>query len=289
MILAAAQLAAAMALVGANVPVAKLLAEALPIPLIAFLRCLLAVAVLLPLALAIEGRRRPEPRVLGNLALQAVFGTALYNIALLAGLRLTSALEGGIMLATLPAVTAIGAALWLKERLRPAAWIAVGLAAVGMAALNLAGAATGGGGSLLGNMLVLAAVCGEAIYVLLAKRIAGRVGVVTASLWMQVFSALVLAPLALPVWPGSAPFDGWVVALLVFHGLTASVLALLLWFNGLRRVSASLAGVFAIFLPATAVALSVVWLGEPFGAAHAAGFALMAGSLLVATWPGRRA
>jgi hypothetical protein len=40
------QLAASMALVGANVAVAKLLAEALPIPMIAFLRCVLAVALL---------------------------------------------------------------------------------------------------------------------------------------------------------------------------------------------------------------------------------------------------
>ena len=41
-----------MALVGANVAVGKLLAEALPIPLILCLRCILACLVLWPLARA---------------------------------------------------------------------------------------------------------------------------------------------------------------------------------------------------------------------------------------------
>jgi threonine/homoserine efflux transporter RhtA len=71
-LLAYAQLAAAMALVGANVAVAKLLAEALPIPLIACLRCALACLVLWPLARAVDGPRRgrpPPPPVLRNLFL----------------------------------------------------------------------------------------------------------------------------------------------------------------------------------------------------------------------------
>jgi hypothetical protein len=46
MIVASAQLALAMALVGANVVVARVLAGSLPIPLLLFLRCLLACAVL---------------------------------------------------------------------------------------------------------------------------------------------------------------------------------------------------------------------------------------------------
>ena len=49
---------------------------------------------------------------------------------------------------------------------------------------------------VLGNLLVFGGVCGEALYVLLAKRLAGRAPVVTASLWMQGFSLLVLLPLS---------------------------------------------------------------------------------------------
>ncbi len=289
MILAYAQLAAAMALVGANVAVAKLLAEALPIPLIACLRCALACLVLWPLARAMEGRVRVAPAALRNLAWQAVFGTALYNAGLLAGLRHTSALEAGLVLATLPAVVALGSAVWLRERLAPRLWAAVALASCGMAGLTLARVGGGAGGSALGNALVFGGLCGEAVYVLLAKRLAGQVPVVTASLWMQAFSALVLLPFALPgVGAVAALGDARLAGLLLFHSLTASVLCLLLWYAGLRRVPGGVAGVFTAFLPASAAVLAVWVLGERFSVLHAVGFALMLGSLLLATWPRRR-
>jgi len=287
--LAYVQLALSMALVGANVGVAKVLAESLPVPMLLGLRCALAVVVLWPLARGMEGRVVPDRRTTWNLVLQAGFGTVLYNVALLAGLRLTSALEAGLILATLPAVVAVGGAAWLRERLPARQWAAVALAAFGMGALVLARVAAEGGGSALGNLLVFAGVCGEAMYVLLAKRMAGRVPVVTATLWMQGFSLLMLVPLCVPVLGSAAALaDARVAGLLVFHSLTSSVICLLLWYAALRRVPAGIAGVFTAFLPASAAAVAVGWLGEAFTAVHAAGFVLLVGSLLLATWPARR-
>ncbi|UPG70975.1 DMT family transporter [Roseomonas gilardii subsp. gilardii] len=294
MLTAYAQLAAAMSLVGVNVGVAKTLAATLPIAMIVGLRCLLAVALLLPLSLWRDGLRLPPPGALLNLFWQALLGTVLYNAALLLGLRLTTALEGGLMLATIPAAVALGAALLLRERLTPRGWAAALLAAGGIAAVTLARGGGGeAGGSLAGNALVLLAVCGEAAYALLSKRLAGRLPVVTASLWMQIFSALLLLPAWLPLalpWPGAAGAlaDPLLAGLLVFHGLTASLFSLLLWYSGLRRVPAGLAGVFMAFLPASAAATAVLFLGEPMTPAHLIGFALMLASLLLATWPSRR-
>jgi drug/metabolite transporter (DMT)-like permease len=283
------QLAASMALVGANVAVAKLLAEALPIPMIAFLRCVLAVLLLWPLARLLEAAPRPEAGVMRNLAWQALFGTVIYNAGLLAGLRLTSALEGGLVLASLPAVVALGSAFWLRERLTPPQWIAVSLAAFGMAAMTIARSGNEAVGSVLGNLLIFGGVIGEALYVLLARRIVGRVGVITASLWMQIFSALMLAPFALPdIGSIAALADPRLAALLVFHSVTASVLCLLLWYAGLKRVGAGVAGIFTAFLPATAALVAVVILQEAFTAIHAIGFALMMLSVLIATWPRRQ-
>jgi drug/metabolite transporter (DMT)-like permease len=105
---------------------------------------------------------------------------------------------------------------------------------------------------------------------------------------MQGFSALVLLPFSLPgIGAAAALADPALAGLLVFHSLTASVLCLLLWYAGLRRVPAGVAGVFTVFLPATAAVTAVAVLGEAFGTVHALGFALMGGSLLLATWPGR--
>jgi len=278
-----------MALAGANVGVAKLLADDLPVAMILGLRCALAVAVLWPLARAMEGRIGIDRATARNLAWQAAFGTVLYNAALLAGLQRTTALEAGLILATMPALVAVGGAFWLRERLPARLWAAVALAAFGMGALVLARVAADGHGSALGNLLVFAGVCGEAMYVLLARRIAGRVPVVTASFWMQVFSLLMLLPLCLPVLGSVAALgDPGVSALLVFHSLTSSVLCLLLWYAGMKRAPAGIAGIFTAFLPATAAAVAVGLLGEAFTSVHAAGFFLLMCSLLLATWPTRR-
>jgi drug/metabolite transporter (DMT)-like permease len=284
-----AQLATSMALVGANVAVAKLLAAALPIVLIVGLRCLLACLVLWPLARWREGRVRPSPAVLRNLAWQAALGTLLYNAALLTGLRYTTALEAGLVLATLPAVIALGSALWLREHLSPRQWAAAALAMGGMAAITMARTEAATGGSLLGNALIFVGVCGEASYVLLAKRIAGRVPVITASFWMQAFSAGLALPFCLPVLAGMAALaEPAVSGLLVFHSLTSSVLCLLLWYGGLLRAPAGVAGVFTSLLPATAAVLAVLVLGEHFSTFHLAGLVLMLASILLATWPARR-
>ncbi len=280
-----------MALVGANVAVAKVLSEALPIALVAFLRCLLACLVLWPLARLRDGRGAavPGPASLRNLALQALFGTAIYNAGLLAGLRLTGALEAGLVLSTLPAVVALGAAAWLREKVPPRAWATVALAVAGMGVLTVARADGTGGGSALGNLLVFAGVCGEAIYVLLARRVAGQVPVLTAGLWMQAWSAAMLLPFALPGIGavGALSASPGLLALLVFHSLTASVLCVVLWYAGLRRVPAGVAGLFTGLLPATAALVAVALLGEPVSASHVAGFALMSASLLAA-FGGRR-
>ncbi|MXP64585.1 DMT family transporter [Roseomonas sp. M0104] len=291
MFTAYAQLGAAMALVGINVAVAKLLAVALPIAMIAGLRCLLACLVLWPLARMIEGRVHPSAQVLRNLAGQAVLGTLLYNAALLSGLRHTTALEAGLVLATLPAVIALGSAVWLRERLPRRQWAAAALAVFGMAAITLARLAGGeqAEGSLLGNALVFLAVCGEASYVLLAKRIAGRVPVITASFWMQAFSTVFLLPFWLPFLGAAGALAAPELAgLLVFHSLTASVLCLLLWYAGLKRAPAGVAGVFTALLPAAAAVVAVALLGEAFRPMHAVGFALMLASIGLATWPGKK-
>jgi drug/metabolite transporter (DMT)-like permease len=181
-------------------------------------------------------------------------------------------------------VVALGAAVWLRERLAPRGWAAVALAVAGMGAITFARADGTGHGSAAGSALVFAGVCGEAAYVLLARRIAGQVPVFTASLWMQFFSAAVLLPFALPGFGavGTLAEAPGLLALLAFHSLTASVLCVVLWYAGLRRVPAGVAGLFTGLLPATAALVAVAALGEPVSAAHAAGFALVAASLLAA-------
>jgi drug/metabolite transporter (DMT)-like permease len=84
---------------------------------------------------------------------------------------------------------------------------------------------------------------------------------------------------------GTVRPDTW--ALLVFYALAASMATVWLWMQGLARVPAPQAGVFTVFLPITAAAVGVLFLGEPFGAGHAVALAMALAGLLLATWPAR--
>jgi drug/metabolite transporter (DMT)-like permease len=275
MLLAYLALALSMALVGANVVIMKLLSASLPVFVVLCLRCTLAAAVLAPFA---GLKALPSPRAFANLGLQGLFGTLLYNAAVLSGLRLTGALQAGLVLATLPAVIAIGAVVFLRERLTPRQWAAVALAVIGIAAISHARLA---GGSLAGDALVFAGVCGEAGYMLLARRISGRVPLVQAVFFMQMASAILSLPMAIATWH-AAHFTLGISLLLVLHSLTASVLAMLLWYFGLKHITAGRAGLFTVFLPATATLLAILVLHEAFHRADLWGLLLMGASMLLA-------
>lgn len=289
---ALAQLAAAMCLVGANVVIGKLLAAALPVPVILFGRCLIGTLLLGPPALRNGGARIPAPRTLGAAALQAVAGVLAYNSFLLAGLKHTGALQAGLVLAALPAITALGAAGVLRERLSPRRIAGIALAAVGLAGLAIARAGGGDAApfSWTGNLLVLCAVLSEATYILLARIVAGRMAPLAATFWFQVLGGILMAPLAFPLLRGSmaALATPWVAGLLLLHAATASVLCNLLWFSGMRRAPANLAAVMSVFLPGTAAVLAVLVLGEQLTPALAVALVVMLASILVATWPERR-
>ncbi|MHB1302889.1 MAG: DMT family transporter [Acidiphilium sp.] len=272
MIGAYAALAASMAMVGANVVVLKILAGHLPLFVILFLRTGLAALVILPFARP----RLPGPRVLGNLVLQAGLGTVVYNALLLAGLQRAGAVQAGLVLATLPAVIALGAALLLRETLAGRQWLAVMLAGGGIAAL----AGGGGGFNFTGGVLVFGAVCGEAAYALLARKAAGALPLLQATFWMQAASAAFTLPFAAAT-VAQARFTPGILALLALHSLTSSLLAILLWYYGMRRVKAGIAGTFTALLPATATLCGVAILGEAFTRGDAIGLAALVASMLL--------
>lgn len=280
MLLAMGELALSMMLVGANVVVVKVLAEHLPVFVIIVMRTGIAALVLAPFAGIV---RLPPPRVMLFIVLQATLGTIGYNAFLIAGLARTGALQAGLILASLPAVIALGAALFFRERLRRRHWLAILLAAIGMGGLAHGRGATF---SAIGDVLIFAGVCGEAGYALIAKSVAGRMAPLAATFWMQASGAVLSAPLAAATWPARG-FSTFVIGLLVLHSLSTSVAAVLLWYRGMRRVPAGIGGAFTALLPATAAGCGIVFLGETLRLAEALGFLALFTSIGLITWPGR--
>jgi drug/metabolite transporter (DMT)-like permease len=301
--LAYLSLAASMSLVGSYVGMSKWLVAVLPVFLLAWLRFGIA-------ALAMAGwvRRAPaEPaldahqhRLLFTLSL---LGNFLFSICMLYGIKLSTALAAGVIMAALPGVVALLSRWWLKERLTPRVLAGIACAVAGIALVSLlrppAGGASGGGPQttaqlaasrqvLLGNLLLLGAVFCEASYVVIGKRLSAGLSARRISALVNLWGLALVTPLGL--WQALS-FDFGAVrpatwALLVFYALAASMVTVWLWMTGLRHVPATQAGVFTVLLPVTAALVGVTLLGEPIAAPQLAAFGLALAGVVLATWPG---
>ncbi len=278
---------AGMAVVGTYVALSKPLTAAIPVFLLATLRFAIAAVAMIPWM-----RRgvRDEPldaSLLGTLFVQSFFGNFLFSIFMLTGVSMTSATASGVILATLPAVVAAFSWLFLRERLDGRTWVAVALA---MASVGLLGVVRPGAGdeptSVLGNAFVFGCVCCEAVYVILGKRLTGRLSARRISALINVVGLLLMLPLGL--WQARG-FDfsalspaTW--ALLVFYALAASMASTWLWLTGLSVVPASHSGVFTIALPIAATAVGIAFLGERPTAIHALAFGCAAAGIALIAW-----
>ncbi len=277
-----------MALVGSYVGLSKLLVLVFPIFLLAWLRFGVA-------AIAMIGWLRPpagdpplDLRSRRLLFLESFFGNFLFSICMLFGISKSSALAAGVIMAGIPAAVALMSRLFLKERIAPKVVLGIGFAVAGIALVSFAKTDVAGvENSLAGNLLLLGALLCEASYVVIGKKLTGRIGPKRISALINLWGFVLVTPFGL--WQ-ALTFDFAAVAtaswlLLLFYSVAASIVTVWLWMTGLKQVQASSAGVFTVLLPISAAAIGVTFLGEHFSGPQAAAFALALVGVVLATWP----
>ena len=284
-------LAASMALVGSYVGLSKLLVAVFPVLLLAWLRFGIAAVAMAHWVRRVPGEQPLSAHDRKLLFWESFLGNFLFSICMLYGVQLTSAVAAGVTMAAIPAAVALLSRAFLGERIRPRVAMAIACAAGGIALLALArsGTDSGGAASPLGYALLLAAVLCEASYVVIGKRLTGSVSPRRISALINLWGLALVTPFGLwQAWQFDfAAVQGGTWALLGFYAIAASMVTVWLWMQGLRHVPSSRAGVFTVMLPVAAALVGVLVLGEPFGAAHVAAFALAMAGLLLATWPER--
>lgn len=282
-------LAAAMVLVGSTVAASKIIGTGLP----PFTATALRFAIALPcfgLLMALTGARLPRlaRRDWLLLATQAAAGSVGYTTLLIAGLQRTSAVDGGIILGTLPLVSAAIAILLLGERPGKATLAAIAAAGFGVWLMMRHSAGAGGTRSLVGNALILGAVLCEGLFILLNKRLRQPVAPLALSTLMTGFGLTfsALASVAEAPWNLSLPAPA--LAAVAYYALVPTVGGFLLWYAGAARVNGAEAALFTALAPVSAVALAAGLLGESLAYAQLAGMACVLGAVLALGWSGVR-
>lgn len=293
-------LATSMALVGIYVGLSKPLLAIFPVILLAWLRYAIAAVVMVGWL-----KRAPNEAPMGLrqillLASGALIGNFLFTLCMLTGVKLTSALSAGIVMAGIPAAVALLSRILLGERIARRTLAAIACAVLGIALLAIANlvaqpasvtdtAQTGTAGqTLLGHALLLAAVFCEACYVVIGKQLSGRVSAKRISaylnLWGWIFAMPIGTYLLLRFDFSTVGWQQW--GLLLFYALCASMVTVWLWMTGLKTIPASSAGIFTTMLPISATLVGIA-LGEQFTLIHALAFMLALCGVVLATWPKR--
>ncbi|KVX16695.1 hypothetical protein WL01_16050 [Burkholderia ubonensis] len=283
-------LAAAMTGVGSTVIASRLAAGGLPPFTATALRFLIATPLLFALMRAQRLRwPRLSRRDAGLLVVQAAAGGVGYTVLLICGTRLSSPLDAGVMLGTLPAMSTLIAAVLLRERQTPRDWAAAALATAGVLLVTFTpGHAAPSMRALAGDALVLAAVACEAVFILLSRRLAVPLAPLTLSTAMSGLGfALALVPAAFEWHAATAGWTSGAIAAVVsvvsvvYYALVPTVLGYLCWYAGSARTSGTEAALFTAFAPVSAVLFAVTLFGETLNAARLAGIALVVAGVLV--------
>jgi drug/metabolite transporter (DMT)-like permease len=279
-----------MVVVGSYVGLSKILVLVFPIFLLAWLRFGIAAIAMLRWIKREPGEAALDERSRRLLFLESFFGNFLFSICMLFGVSMSTALAAGVTMAGIPAAIAILSRVLLKERIAPRVIAGIVCAVGGIALVSATkNADAAGHTSLLGNLLLLGAVVCEASYVVIGKKLTGKLGPKRISALINLWGLALVAPFGL--WQAMR-FDFGAVAasswwLLGFYSIAASMVTVWLWMTGLKHVPASKAGIFAVLLPVSAAAIGVAFLGERFSAAQAGAFALALAGVVLATWPSR--
>ena len=256
----------------------------LPVLTIVWLRVTMAAGVL-ALVMAATGVPFPAARAWPALMVMGALNNALpFTAFVLAQGQITAALAS-ILNATTPLFTLIVAAvLSREERLTPARLAGLVLGLAGVAVMVGGAASTGGVADALPYLLCLGAALSYAFASVWGRRF-HRLGLVpmTTAFGMLAASALMLAPLVAIIdapWGLPAP-PALAVAAIAGLALVSTALAYLLYFRLLADAGAVNVALVTFLVPASAIALGIVILGETVLPRHLAGLALILAGLAV--------
>ncbi|TCU25447.1 drug/metabolite transporter (DMT)-like permease [Rhizobium azibense] len=270
----------AMITVGSTVIASKIIASGLP----PFTATALRFAAAFPFFLLLMRLTRSRLPKLSRhdwfiLVTQAGAGSVGYTTLLISGLQLTSATNAGVIIGTLPVVSAVISILILGERPHRFLLIAIALAAFGVFWVAVSPGAPAGG-SLAGNALILGAVICEGLFILLNKRMQSEILPLTQSALMTGIGFLVAGIPALFESHAASGFTAVVLSAVVYYALVPTVGGFILWYAGLERVSGSEASLFTAVAPVSAIFFAFVLLGEPVGFHEVFGAACVLAAIL---------
>lgn len=246
---------------------------------VALLRFLVASAALALYAL-LTRMRLPERRDLPAIFFAGFLAYTVYHVALNYGERTVSAGAASLLINTAPVFTALLAAGFLGERLRPLGWVGMAVSFTGAALISLG---EGGGFSLDPGalLIVLSAVCTSVYFVFQRPYLQkyGALAFTTYAIWAGTLPMLFYLPGLFSQASAAPPGITLAVAYL---GVFPTAVAYVLYAFAMSRMSATGAVSFLYLVPVLAYLIAWFWIGErPTALSIVGGVLALSGVLMV--------
>jgi drug/metabolite transporter (DMT)-like permease len=251
-----------------------------------FLRFVVATALLLAIHLIRDRHRfRFTARQWAWLALLGITGVFLYNFFMFSGLTFAPAARASVIVAMNPALVAVFSALLFRERLSALRLLGAALALFGVA-WAISGGRPGNlwrGAVGWGDLYLLGAVVCWATYSLAGKPVMRELSPRVATTYACLIGTVALAvPAALEGGLAGVRFFSLPIWLsFLYLGVLGTVVAFILFYDGIRRVGPARATVFLNLVPVFAMVLSVPILGERLSSALLVGAAMVIGGVFL--------
>ncbi len=180
---------------GLNTPITKsVFADGTITPLGMMTLRLIGAGILFWVASIFVPRRKVVPADYLLMFSASFFGLTFNQMPFFMGLGLTSPIDASVITTTVPILTMLLAAVFLREPITARKVIGVLLGAAGVLWLIMDGRNGSGGSSLRGDLLCLTGSVSYATYLTLFKRLIRRHHPVTLMKWMFLFSTLCTMP-----------------------------------------------------------------------------------------------
>lgn len=284
------QLVLVTAIWGGGFIAAKVAAGGVPPITAAALRTLIASLIFVPVIWAIP-RNRPKFTRRDWLAfgLLSLLGYSLMNILYFSAFTLTTVTQASLIWGAVPLVTAVLAAVTIREALTLGIILGVVATTVGVAAVVIGGAPAthDSANPLLGNLIIGACLVMWVLYSIVAKVVMRRYSALTVTGTACTLGAITLVPIALltdwrPEMVTETPVRAWIA--LLYSGGISLVISYVLWIDGVRKIGATRVAIFTNLSPIWAVVFAAWWLGEVISPLHLIGGAL----ILLGVWLANR-
>ncbi len=250
---------------------------------IAFWRVLIVATFLFLALLALDAKRlRIAPRDIGIFFLYGVIGIGIHQIVWISSVQYNGVAVATVIVYSSPAIVAIVATRFLRERMNRTKLIALGLTIIGCALVARAYDVR----QIELNALGIAAGIGSAFtfatYSLLGRSVARRYSAWTSVFYAFLFGTIFLLPLSLflrDVLPVNLAFEGW--GTLVFLALIPTLGGFAAYTIGLSHLPASVASILAAFEPVTAAIIAYFVFGEILEPLQLVGAGLILASVIM--------